>query len=339
MRDYRFFAISSDGESGGIYEVTLNTENGAMTSLLRTRCPHLNYLIHDPGRNMFYGSVSRWREGEGGLAVFDADCDLLQITAVGGANTCHLALSPDGLFLYTAQYGDGTVSEFPLDKAGMPGEPRVFRRSGCGKDPERQECPHAHFAGFTPEKDRLMIVDLGLDTVFFYPWKAEKGIADTPAAAKVPAGEGPRHLIYAPDNGRFFVANELGSTVSCFNWHNGMAELAGTSSTLLQDPAVRNWPGAIRLSPDGRYLLVSNRGDDSIAAFALEENALTLIRTTGSGGHWPRDFAFTPDGNFVITANERSGNLASFRYQPENGALIPCGRTAEIPQVLNCVCL
>ena len=53
MRDYRFFAISSDGESGGIYEVTLNTENGAMTSLLRTRCPHLNYLIHDPGRNMF----------------------------------------------------------------------------------------------------------------------------------------------------------------------------------------------------------------------------------------------------------------------------------------------
>ena len=336
MDGYHFFAISSDGESGGIYDVTLDTETGAMTSSLRTRCPHLNYLIHDPSRNMFYGSISRWKGKEGGLAVFDADCKLLRVAAVGGQNTCHLALSPDGRFLYTAQYGDGTVSEFSLDEAGMPGEPRVFYQTGCGKDPERQGGPHAHFAGFTPDGECLMTVDLGLDAVFFYPWKAGEGIADAPVPVHVPAGEGPRHLIFAPEGDRFFVANELGSTVSRFLLSG---ECTGTVSTLLQEPPMQNWPGAIRLAPDGRYLLISNRGDDSISVFAVEPDALKLIRTTGCGGHWPRDFVFTPDGKFVITANERSGNLASFRYQPENGGLIPCGRIAEIPQVLNCVCL
>ncbi len=342
MSDYKFFAVSADGKAGGIYEVTLNMETGAMTSCLRTLCPNLNYVIHDPVRGLFYGSVSKLADdpaGFGGAAVFDAGGALLRLVSTGGDNTCHLALSPDGNFLYTAQYGDGTISEFPLDAAGMPGEPRIFRHSGSGPDLARQAGPHSHFTGFTPEGDCLMTVDLGLDAVFLYPWNAGAGIADTPVPAKVPAGEGPRHLIFAPDNGRFFVANELGSTVSSFIWENGCSELAETVSTLLQPPVVKNWPGAIRLSPDGRYLLVSNRGDDSIAAFSLEPDSLKLIRTTGSGGHWPRDFVFTPDGAFVIVANERSGNLASFRYQPENGGLIPCGRVTEIPVVLNCVCL
>lgn len=340
MDGYHFFAISSDGESGGIYDVTLDTETGAMTSSLRTRCPHLNYLIHDPARKMFYGSISRFAaDGTGGLAVFDADCKLLRSVPTDGKNTCHLTLSPDGKFLYTAQYGDGSISEFPLDDAGEPGAPRIFRQRGKGDAPDRQSEPHAHFAGFSPEGDRLLTVDLGLDSVFIYPWQEGAGITGEPAAVQVPAGDGPRHLIFSAAGDRFFTANELGSTASTFAWQDGGAELLETVTTLVQTPVMQSWPGAIRLSPDGKYLLISNRGDDSIAAFEVMSDGLKLIRTTGCGGHWPRDFVFTPDGKFVITANERSGNLASFRYCAENGGLIPCGRSAEIPAVLNFLCL
>ena len=341
MSDYSFFAISSDGASGGIYDVTLNTETGAMTSALHTRCPHLNYLIHAPEYQKFYGSISSLSgvENQGGVAVFDADARLIRCVPAGGSNTCHLTLSPDGKFLYTAQYGDGTVSEFPLDETGMPGEPRIFRQSGLGAVLPRQAGPHAHFTGFSPEGDRLMTVDLGLDSIFLYPWKAGKGVCSAPERVKVPAGEGPRHLLFSPDKKRFFVANELGSTVSIFAWQNGSAELCETLDLLHHEPLMTNWPGAIWLSPDGKYLLISNRGDDSISVLEMTPESLQLIRSTGSGGHWPRDFVFTPDGKFVITANERSGNLASFRYDPENGGLIPCGRTEEIPAVLNFLCL
>lgn len=340
MEKIHFLAVSSHGEAGGIYDVRLDTRTGAMENSLRTACPCLNYLIQDPVRHFFYGSLSHFAgDGEnGGLAVFDADLRLLTTVSTGGSNTCHLTLSPDGKFLYTAQYGDGTVSEFLLDKDGMPGVPRVFRHSGQGPVQPRQAGPHSHFTGFTPEGDALMNVDLGLDAVFFYPWKAGEGIADTPEAVHVPAGEGPRHLIFTEDGKAFFVANELGSTVSAFAWQGGIARMLATVPTILQDPVVPNWPGAIRLSPDGRYLLISNRGDDSIAAFAIGSGGeLQLRRATGSGGHWPRDFVFTPAGDFVITANERSGNLASFRYEPENGGLIPTGRVTEIPSVLNCL--
>lgn len=334
-----FLAVSSNPEAGGIYKVELDAETGAMTAKLSVPCPYLNYVIRDAKRGLYYGTVSRIDpkdEAAGGGAVVFRDGEAPRLFPTGGMNSCHLALSPDGDYLYTAQYGDGTLSELPLAADGTPGKPRVLRHAGHGVLP-RQAGPHAHFAGFSPDGKFLLNVDLGLDTVFLYPYQMGKGIADTPEQALVPPGEGPRHLVFSPSGTQVFVANELGSTVTNFSYIDGTVRAIETVPTILQEPVVTNWPGAIRLSPDGNWLFISNRGDDSVAAFRITANRLKLVRATGSGGHWPRDIAFTRDGKFLIAANERSGNLASFRYQPENGGLIPCGRTASIPTVLNCV--
>ena len=339
MEEITFLAVSPDPERGGIYTVRLDAETGAMSAERTTACPELNYLIRDAKRGLYYGTVrflDPANEAAGsGAAVFRAG-EAPRLFPTGGMNACHLALSPDGDFLYTAQYGDGTLSELPLSADGTPGKPRVLRHAGHGVLP-RQAGPHAHFVGFSPDGRFLLNVDLGLDTVFLYPYQAGKGISDAPETALVPPGEGPRHLIFSPSGTQFYVANELGSTVTNFSYIDGKVRAIATVPSILQDPVITNWPGAIRLSPDGQRLFVSNRGDDSVAMFRIAANRLELVRATGAGGHWPRDIAFTPDGRFLIVANERSGNLASFRYNAENGGIIPCGRTAEIPSVLNCV--
>ncbi len=333
-----FLAVSSHAEKGGIYNVSMDTETGDMETSLWCALPGANYLLYDAGRKLFFATVNRIGGGEktGGVARIGKDGKLAGIYSAGGFNTCHLALSPDGKRLYTAQYSDGTMSEYLLAPDGTPGEPKVFRKAGTGVLP-RQECPHSHFVGFTPDGKCLFCVDLGLDTVFFYPYREDTGISGEPAEACVPFGEGPRHLVFSPEGTQFFVANELGSTVTNFARGRGEIHEIETLTTLLQEPVIENWPGAIRLSPDGKYLYISNRGDDSISQFVRVRNRMKLLRVTGCGGHWPRDFAFSPDGKFAVTANERSGNLASFRVHPETGGLIPFGRTAAIPNVLNCV--
>ena len=48
--------------------------------------------------------------------------DPLGVQPTGGAEPCHLAVTPDGGHLFVANYGSGSIAVFPLDAAGAPGE-------------------------------------------------------------------------------------------------------------------------------------------------------------------------------------------------------------------------
>ena len=96
-------------------------------------------------------------------------------------------------------------------------------------------------------------------------------------------------------------------------------------STRSAGPAAggQNLAGAIRVSPSGRHVLVSNRGDDSLAVlrFDPDASALSLVGITPDVGECPRDFIVTPDGRHVIVAGQDNDRLASYRFDDEAGAL------------------
>ena len=106
-----------------------------------------------------------------------------------------------------------------------------------------------------------------------------------------------------------------------------LCSVLSTLSTLSTLPDGLNFPSetkvaAVRLSPNGRHLMVSNRGYDSIACYHVGADAgLTLYDIVDSRGRSPRDFNFLPSGNRVGVCNEFSDNVAFFTYDPESGAL------------------
>ncbi|MGH9854272.1 MAG: lactonase family protein, partial [Blastocatellia bacterium] len=89
----------------------------------------------------------------------------------------------------------------------------------------------------------------------------------------------------------------------------------------------------VHVHPSGKFVYGSNRGHDSIVAFAIDQptGKLTLIGHESTGGKWPRNFGIDPTGQFLLTANERTDNVVTFRIDQQSGKLKATGQVTEIP--------
>jgi len=327
MMDNGIFHIvcCSQNPDGGVALLRLGS-GGRPETCGFTELAGANYLI--PGKNgCFYASGSD-AEFHGYVAALRAGGDGALTVAgrvgTGGLGCCHLCLSPDGGRLYAANYRSGSVAGFAVRPDGMLTERCEFdQHVGHGVNPDRQEGPHAHFCGFSPEGEFLLVNDLGLDTIFAYPYDPSRGI-DTAAVRNpvAPEGSGPRHLLFEPE-GTCLLITEMGNSLQRFAYADGVFTKLASVSTLPADVTAASKAAALRISPDGRFLLASNRGFDSVAVF--ERKTLELVSCVPSGGKSPRDFAFLPDGRTVAVTNEFEPNVVFFDFDAARGRLVPTG--------------
>jgi len=93
-----------------------------------------------------------------------------------------------------------------------------------------------------------------------------------------------------------------------------------------------NHPADVHVAASGRYLYASNRGDDTIAVFAIDpaSGQVSPVQQIPSGGRSPRNFTLDPTGRFLIAANQRSDGIVSFRVDGESGRLAPTGSSVEL---------
>ena len=94
-----------------------------------------------------------------------------------------------------------------------------------------------------------------------------------------------------------------------------------------------NHPADIHVSPSGRHVYISNRGEDNIAVFSIDTatGKVTPVEQVSTGGKSPRNFALDPSGRWLLAANQRSDSIVSFRVDSESGRLTPTGHRVEIP--------
>ena len=332
----KFYIVGSSQEAdGGIY---LYRRADGKTALESFTCiAGANYLAAAKnGRTLYVSGADAQRRGYVAAFRVDAERKLspLNTVSTGGTACCHLCVSPDGGRLYAANYASGSVAGFRLEAGGGIGELCEFdQHRGHGADPKRQEGPHAHFTGFSPDGRFLLVNDLGLDTVFAYPYTARAGIncADAVKNPVAPAGSGPRHLLFEPE-GTCLLVNEMGNTLQRFAYADGVLTLQKSVSTLPPAAAVPSKAAALRLSPDGRFVLASNRGLDSVAVF--ERSTLKMVFLGFSGGKSPRDFDFLADGRTVVVTNEFEPNAVFFDFDASSGALTPTGEVLTLPRPL-----
>src|SRR5206468_2452747 len=123
---------------------------------------------------------------------------------------------------------------------GKLGEATAFvQHTGSSVDPSRQHEPHAHDVVLTPGDRFAVVADLGLDRLMVYRYDGAAGklTANTPPSGHVKPGSGPRHLALHP-NGRFaYVINEMGNTITAFEWDGdkGLFNELQTVPTLPKD--------------------------------------------------------------------------------------------------------
>jgi 6-phosphogluconolactonase len=333
--------------SKGIYAYRFDPEKGQLTSIgIAAESPDPSFLaVHPNGRFLYaVNEVGNFNGGTGGaLTAFAIDAKtgvlkFLNQVPTRGAGPCHLSLDKDGTFVLVANYDGGSIASFPVHDDGSLGTASGFvQHSGSGPNKERQEGPHAHWIGTSPDDRFALAVDLGLDQVIVYGFDTSTGIFKPMLSgfAKVKPGAGSRHLSFHP-NGKFaYVLSEMESSVTVFSYKakNGAFTSLQTISALPKDYSGPKEAAEIAVHPSGNFLYTSNRGHDSIAIFAIDEKKGTLkpLAQVLTGGKTPRHFAIDPTGAYLLAENQESNNIVVFHIDPATGSLTPTGQTIEVP--------
>ncbi len=339
-----FVGTYTNEKSHGIFSFRFDDQRGTLTPLgLAIETPSPSFIVASAdGRYLFaVNEVDRYNgEASGSVSSFAVNRDTGKLTWLStqsskGTNPCHLALDRTGRFLVVANYSSGTLAVLPVGTDGrLAAATQVVAHQGKGPDASRQEGPHAHEVVFSQDNKYVLAVDLGIDKVLVYHFNEGTGAltATAPAGVSVTPGFGPRHVAFHPDGRRAFVINEMASTITSLTWDAALGTLtAGASTrTLPADFHGASTTAEIAVHPNGRFLYGSNRGHDSIAAFAIgATGALTPIGYEPTRGRTPRHFAIAPGGRWLVAANQDSGTLAVYRIDEMTGALAPSGALVE----------
>jgi 6-phosphogluconolactonase len=275
---------------------------------------------------------------DGGVAAFGRDADgafrPLGTASSGGAEPANLVVHPTGRFLATGTYGGGSVSVFALDDEGALGERTAFvQHEGHGPDPDRQASPHVHQLTFDPVTGDLVVVDLGLGEVRWYAMDEGGRLTLRPDATVVTGASGPRHLAYHRDDRHAFLVNELDSTLDVLRRDGDRFVRVQAVSTRPAGALGANKPAAVRISEDGETVLVSNRGDNTVALFAFDPSGesspgsssgpsyVRLVGTVSAHGREPRDMVVVPGGHRVLVANQNSDDVTVFAFDQKSREL------------------
>ncbi len=331
-----FLAVSVSRQAdGGIYRIRQDKAR------FLSKLPTLNCLIRDPETGFYYGTLNRMpgsKDKNGAVAVLKRispdEFSVEQIVDANGRTPCFLSLSPDRRFLYTANYSSGDISEFPLRNGRIGGQPRVIPHFGRSIT-KRQLAPHPHFAAFDPAGKQLYVCDLGTDQIWIYGWHPEKGLL-LPCAEKLQLqpGAGPRHLVFDPSGKILYCANELDSTAASFVRDSDKWRAGAVRSTLKDgSKANKNFPGAIKITADGKYFFITNRGHDSIAVFRTDgKGGFQLLDTVVSEGKFPSDLQLDRNGTELRAIYLKNHLVKRFSFDPEKGILTPLPGSAGVPQ-------
>jgi 6-phosphogluconolactonase len=337
------YTTPEQSTSEGLYVFGLEPSSGKLTPKTVARnLINPSYLaIHPQTGNVYIVQEKGTFEGNPGGGVVSlavepksGEVRVLNKQSSGGEDPCYISVERTGRYALVANYSSGSVAMLPIASDGRL-EPvcSSVQHTGSSIHPDRQDSPYAHSILPDPTNAYAIACDLGIDKLIIYRMDLDAGQLVKHAEVNVTPGSGPRHLVFHPNRQYAYLACELNSTVLAFTWDSegGMLEEFQNVRTLPTGYDGRNLPADIHLTPDGRFLYVSNRGHDSFACYEVNPDSgmLTFKHHTSTGGAEPRGFAIDPTGTYLLSANQNSNNLVSFLIDPGMGHLSRIGD--EVP--------
>lgn len=300
------------GKGTGITTFWRDTATGALTEAGRLDLVSPSWLTWHPRLPVLY-AVNEVDEGSVTAVSVSETGELTPLGSLetGGADPCHLAVTPDGRHLLCANYTGGNLAVFSLREDGLLGERTdLVAHEGSGPNADRQEAAHVHMAVVSEDGSIVSAVDLGTDEIRSYTL-SEGGRLSPLAVSALPPGTGPRQLVRRPGTEYAYVVGELASTVVTVR-----EEPPGTFTVEDVTPssvatAAENLVAHLEIVGDALY--VSNRGVDCVTAFGFDGPLPRAVTDFAVNG-WPRHFTVL-DGH-CYAASQNDNELLAFALTP-----------------------
>jgi 6-phosphogluconolactonase len=334
---------TSKTDSKGIYAYRFDAATGQLSAIgVAAETPDPSWVAVHPSGKYLYAANEAGKAST--VSAFAVDGKSGKLTLLNqlpalGEDPCYISFDLTGKYVLVANYTSGNVVVFPIEADGKLGAAtaNVHDEGQLGPNKERQDGPHAHWIEASPDNRFALVADLGLDEVLVYKFDAATGTLtpNEPAFARLKAGSGPRHIAFHPKGKFVFAVSELSSTATSFAYDakKGTLKEMGTASTLPPGFSGRNGVAEAAVYPNGKFLYVSNRGNESLAILSIDLAKGTLAPVGGvpTGGKEPRHFAIDPTGKFLLAENQNSNNIVVFKIEPATGALTPTGQVVDVP--------
>jgi len=332
----------TQGKSEGIYRFGFDSKTGMISpkplQVIKTENPSWltvskdqRYLFvvneNGPGQTDTVGKVSS----------FSIEPKTFNVTPINqvetkGEEPTHSSLSKDGRYLFVANYAvnpdpGGALSVMPVGKNGQLSDAVQVLSLGPGSkvNPERQASSHVHLAVPTPDGNYVVTADLGADKLFVYRYSADQAKPLQPAkvpTVQLPAGSGPRHVLFSSDGKHAWLVLEMSAQVVVFDYLDGGFKQTQILDMKNKGVDQKNGGGALHASPDGKFLYVTNRGEaNQVVVFRIDpaSGKLEEIQRRTVEGKEPREFSFDPSGRFMLFANQKSNQIVTVRRDPQTG--------------------
>lgn len=220
-----------------------------------------------------------------------------------------MALTPSGRTLLVAS-GDYylAISTQSLNGSDMPPIASIY----AGRDTGAVEVVASADgrSAFFSDEDRSSIAVVSLATT-----ASQGALPKLTIAGVIPVDRGPVGLALSPDGRVLYATSELapGHPVTCDGTPQGSLSIidAATAerdprSTLVSSVTAGCQPVRVAVSPDGKTVWVTARGDNELEAFnasALRDDSAHALLARASVGSAPVGLVVTADGRFVLVAN------------------------------------
>ena len=262
--------------------------------------------------------------GSGDISVFrvhGAQLQWLQIIPSGGTSPVAVALRAGSLYALNAGPNPNVV---------------VFRRAGDGTLAQTAGSAKSLSAAnsgpsglaISPDGQFLTVTESNTNLIDTFRVNPDGTLGSLVTTAS--SGPAPFSIEFA-SSGALLVTEAANGGISSYAVQSSgaLSTIAGSLSTA---GAAACWHV---ITPNGRFVYISNAGSSTIAGFALGPNGTlspigaTVVAALASGST-NLDITATQDGKFLYTLNAGAGTIGIFAIQ-NDGSLLSLGTTGEFP--------
>jgi len=190
-----------------------------------------------------------------------------------------------------------------------------------------QASPHAHIVVVDPSGKFLVACEKASEKIYVYRLGGDKLVLAS--IYQAPLRTGPRHCAF-DKSGHMYMTSEFSSEIWAFNFDDetGVLSFLDKQSTVAPGFSGRNELATVQVHPNGKFVYVNNRGEDTIVCFNIAADGKLTKASSLSVGKCPadpkdavRDMKLSPDGAFMLVPVRPDDVLRSYSVNQETGEL------------------